>query len=183
MQIQKKIRKYFLLLGIVLWTSGCNFVSITENIKDPSETDISERMFRHLMAESGIMKTESKVCLAFGNPLKMPASRFLNRFDDLKNKLIGLDRIQGKGLEKGYCDRKSGSSVFIYQIHRVIQPAHNRLIIEAGWYGDWKDSRKGLYEVKMENGKHHISRLSISDRCHHLITVYKQQYFSRRLAF
>ncbi len=178
-----KIHKYLLLLALLFWTSGCNSHPVEIDPNDPTQMDHSERMFRQLMTESRFFQSQKRVCLAFGNPLKSPSVRFLNRFNDLKERPIGLDRIQGNGFRKGYVDRMSGSPVVICHIARMLRLVPNRYIFEAGWFCTSHQSRKGIYEIREENGGYHISRISVSDRCRHLITPHEQHHYSCRVAY
>jgi hypothetical protein len=182
-KITFKIEVYFLMLGLLLWTSGCLSPPVEKNEANIHEMNFSEALFRYLIAETRVIQSQKKICLAFGNPLKMPGTRFLKRFDDLNDKRVGLDEIRGSGFEKGFCDRISGAKVVIYQITRTVRLARNSYLIEGAWMDCRENSQKGLFRVDVDISTYHIRKIKIFDRCHHIITSQNQQFFSRRLAF
>ena len=187
MRKQKSMQGYFLFFGVLMWASGCLSAPTVQLPENTREMDLSEHLFRYLMAETNMVGSQKKGCLVFGNPLQTPSAQFLARFNDLDDKLIRLQQIHQKGSETGYRDRAGGSPVIFYQIIKMIRLGQDTYLMEGGWICCRKHPRRCLYEVAMDDTGCYIREIRVFDRCRHVIISHSgttgPQFFSRRLAF
>jgi len=183
----KTITGHFLALGLMILIPGCFFVP-EGNGDDPAfESCPAEHLFRHLMAQSHLVRSGQKVCLAFGNPLRSPSAPVLNRFRDLYDRLVGLRQVHGNGFRKGLHEEKSGLPVILYHISRVSRLSRDCWLMEGGWFGSLKQSRKCLYYVNLKGSKCHIQEIRAIERCRHVIACYDTpegpRFLLKRVAF
>jgi hypothetical protein len=183
----KIITPYLLSCVLLLLISEGLFITEGKGEDRAPEDCPAEHLFRHLMDQTRLAQSPRKGCLAFGNPLYNPSRPFLDRFRDLKDRLVGLEQIEGKGKQSGFHDGQTGLPVIVYQISRIVTFGPNCWLMEGGWFSSRAHSRKCLYHVALNGSGCRIREIRTMDRCRHVITCHDghagRRFSARRIAF